>query len=127
MYSIILTDKPGAPENPHVKSWTEDSITLGWEEPRDDGGCEVTGYVVEYRETGKKSWQSGGTTEEHHKVVTGLSKSQSYSLQVAAENEVGRGPFVELAKPATPKSQFGKRCDLQRISTLHHKCIDIKC
>jgi len=39
--------------------------------------------------------------------VIALSAGTQYQFQVAAENDVGLGPFAELAKPVAPRSQFG--------------------
>jgi titin len=110
LFAIVFSDVPSAPTSVHVTALTGDSIALGWELPEDDGGCKVTGYVVEYRgETGKKkSWQPGGRTEERHKMLTGLSEGRAYLIRVAAENEVGRGPFVQLDKPVTPIGKIKK-------------------
>ena len=48
------------------------------------------------------------TTEDLEYSVSGLNEGTAYHLQVAAENEIGTGPFVELSRPAVPKSQYSK-------------------
>lgn len=35
-------------------------------------------------------------------------EGHKYVFRVAAENDVGVGPYVELRQPVTAKSQFGK-------------------
>jgi hypothetical protein len=35
---------------------TENSITLAWSKPRNDGGTPITNYVVEKREKGTDKW-----------------------------------------------------------------------
>jgi len=40
--------------------------------------------------------------------VTNLFEGQNYLFRVAAENQCGRGAFVELTKPVTAKLPFGK-------------------
>ena len=37
-----------------------------------------------------------------------LTEGKAYLFRVAAENEVGQGPFVEIPEPVTAKSAFGK-------------------
>jgi len=41
-----------------VKDITPSSVTLRWSAPHDDGGADVTGYVVEKREASRRMWQS---------------------------------------------------------------------
>lgn len=51
-----LPDVPGKPGTPIVDDVDEDSATLSWNRPLDDGGSKVTGYVVEVREKGNNKW-----------------------------------------------------------------------
>ena len=102
------TDKPSAPENLQVSAMTENSISLRWSEPSDNGGCLISQYVIEKREGNKRTWQRDGAVSDTEFTSIALTAGQSYSFQVAAENEVGVGPFVELPKSVIPKSQFGK-------------------
>jgi len=87
---------------------TESSVSVTWQTPEDDGGCDVTGYVVEVREASKRSWKPAGTTPELSLTTEQLKEGSQYLFQVAAQNEVGTGPFVELAKAAVPKSDYGE-------------------
>jgi len=103
---VVVLDKPSAPEDLAVKSMTDNSISLKWSEPSDNGGCLITGYVIEKREASKRTWQRDGSTTDVEFESVALSPGVGYSFQVAAENEVGVGPFVELTKAATPRSQF---------------------
>jgi len=94
-----------------VSSITENSVSLRWSEPSDNGGCLITQYVVEKREGNKRTWQREGVTSDSEYTSIALTAGQSYSYQVAAENEVGVGPFAELPKSVIPKSQFGEFAD----------------
>ncbi len=40
--------------------------------------------------------------------VQNLVEGKAYLFRVAAENEVGQGPFTETPEPITAKSAFGK-------------------
>lgn len=50
---------PSSLPNPHRIDSTTTTITLGWHEPLDDGGCPITGYAV-FRDEGNE----GTTTVE---------------------------------------------------------------
>ena len=49
---LIAADAPGKTSAPLVEDMDEDSVTLSWGKPRDDGVDEVQGYVVEVLEKG---------------------------------------------------------------------------
>ncbi len=51
-----VIDKPGAPRNLKVTGVTEKTVALKWSEPETDGGCDITGYIVEERETARATW-----------------------------------------------------------------------
>lgn len=110
---IFILDKPGPPNNLKVKEFTESSVTITYEEPDDDGGCEIQKYVIEKREASRSSWGNGMSSEEFEYTATKLVKGKQYYFRVAAVNEVGQGPFTELSEPVTAKSEFGKPVDLQ--------------
>lgn len=114
-------DKPSAPRDLVTSGVTESTVSLTWQTPEDDGGCEVTGYVVEMREASKRSWKPSGTTQELSLTVDQLKEGRKYYFQVAAQNEVGTGPFVELSKAAVPKSDYGK-CYLLFVKAFYVKC-----
>ena len=124
MYLFPLPDKPSAPRDLVTSGVTESSVSLTWQIPEDDGGCEISGYVVEMREASKRSWKASGATPELSFTAEKLKEGRQYLFQVAAVNEVGTGPFVELSKAAVPKSDYGK-CDLRVVVQLkgstHHQ------
>ncbi len=105
---VPLPDKPGPCENFKVTGVTENSVALKWDDPKDDGGCLITQYVVEHREAVKRSWTRDGTSTENEYTAIALTEGTNYIFQVAAENECGVGEFVELSKAIVPKSQFGE-------------------
>lgn len=58
LYLLLdISDKPGAPSTPKCKGTTEDSITLTWSPPKNDGGNPISGYVLEKKEKGDNKWQ----------------------------------------------------------------------
>ena len=93
-----------------VKDVTPSSVTVRWSAPRDDGGADVTSYVVEKREASRRMWQSVATLPPDVTEVEagGLFEGNQYVFRVAAENVVGLGEPVELKDSVTPRSQFGQ-------------------
>ncbi len=88
------------------KEITEDSVTLTWSPPDDNGGSPVTKYVIERREANKRSWNNVTSTSDLELKIPNLREGQAYCFRIAAENEVGRGEYAET-EPITPKSKFG--------------------
>ena len=100
-------DKPGPPEDFKTTEVTENSVGLSWQEPRDNGGSEVTSYTVERRDATKRQWAKVAKTPDLDLIASDLTEGQSYMFRVAAENEMGMGEFVELPRAVVPKSEHG--------------------
>lgn len=49
------TEQPSKPGSPEPVETTDDSITLFWRAPDDDGNNEITEYVLEYKEIKSKT------------------------------------------------------------------------
>ena len=69
-------------------------------------------------------WQPVTTTDDLEYTVTKLKEGQAYSFQVAAKNEVGLGPYAEIAKSVTPKSQHGKAATVHMYVSVACTVID---
>jgi hypothetical protein len=83
------------------------SVTLNWNPPASDGGREADVYTLQTRAVGTRNWL---TLHPHGRctpdtltcgVATNLVNGQPYDFRVAAENEVGRGPWSSVIR-ATP-------------------------
>ena len=87
-----------------VTDVTEDSFTLEWSAPANDGGSRVTGYVIEKRETTSLSWSrvTSCGTRTMTCVVKQVSQKSSYYVRVAARSEEGLGDWLELRDPVRP-------------------------
>jgi len=94
-------------------------VSLTWTEPEDDGGAEVTGYVIKYdghclfifRDTDSDTESGelcvdGNTT--NFQFTHQLNEHMSYQFAVAAVNAVGRGEFSEFTDNVS--IYFGKYC-----------------
>lgn len=104
----LLPDKPGCPVNFHVTDVTDDTVSLAWSTPEDDGGCDIKDYVIEKRESSKRSWQPVARTTELQLSASNLQEGTTYLFRIAATNDVGSSDWVELDKSVTPKSQYSQ-------------------
>lgn len=70
------------------------SAVLSWTPPENDGGSEVTHYVVEKRQIDRKTWATVKTEVPADKVpfkVSGLMPGTEYYFRVLAVNTYGAG------------------------------------
>ncbi|ERL85176.1 hypothetical protein D910_02598 [Dendroctonus ponderosae] len=104
---VIVVDKPGIPKGPlQYTSTTQDSISLSWNPPTDDGGGDITGYIVEISEFGTDLWRPcPGFCPRPSFTARGLTEGKKYVFRVRAENIYGVSEPLE-GKPVVAKSPF---------------------
>lgn len=108
---LSVPDVPTAPQGPlEVTDVTADSVILHWKPPKDDGGIDLTGYIVERRDTKRAVWTKIGSVDgvTLDFKVTGLQEGMEYLFRVSAENEVGISEPLERDSVVVPKSPFGR-------------------
>src|SRR6218665_1681285 len=101
-------DRPQPPEGkPEVTDLSGDSCRLAWQPPTDDGGCPVTSYVIERRETDKKDsrWRRVATSSFTHAVVPRLRENVVYRFRVLAENSVGLSDVSQESDDVSVRQQ----------------------
>lgn len=54
--SVVILDVPSNPLNLTTTDLRKDSVVLRWDTPECNGGSPITGYVIEKKESTKKSW-----------------------------------------------------------------------
>lgn len=54
--SVKVLDSPGPPETVTVSDISAGRVRVSWKPPTDNGGANVTHYVVEKRETSRLTW-----------------------------------------------------------------------
>uniref|UniRef100_A0A182P3R5 Titin n=1 Tax=Anopheles epiroticus TaxID=199890 RepID=A0A182P3R5_9DIPT len=91
-FTLIIKKQPGAPEAPEATLITDDSITLFWKAPNDDGNSKITEYLLEYQEKNQSKWTEVTSIMETSTTVTKLTKNSEYTFRATAINEVGKGP-----------------------------------
>ena len=92
---------PSAPRHLGLSARTT-TITATWSVPLSDGGTDITGYDVQYKETAGTTWtdvtHTGVTTTAE---VTGLTQGTGYDVRVRARNAVGASPWSTVASATT--------------------------
>ena len=103
-------EKPGKPDPPEITSAGKSTVSLSYKAPADDGGAEITNYVVEHREQGLAKWTRAtkDTISKTSYTVTGLTANSVYEFRVAAENKAGVGPASDPSQPVAAKETVCK-------------------
>jgi len=104
-------DPPGKPGTPVVDDVDEDSVTLSWTKPKDDGGDKIKGYVVEVKEKGSDKWtplNAKTPCKDTKFTAQGLDKGKEYEFRVKAKNQAGLGEPSSASNPVVTKPKAGK-------------------
>ncbi|KAM9854877.1 myosin-binding protein C, fast-type-like [Aulostomus maculatus] len=94
--SVRVLDSPGPPTHVTVKDVTENSATVKWDIPDNEGGAAVKNYLVDCRDIHRKGWTR--LTDRCHRLswrVFDLKKGGIYFFRVTGENEYGIGVPAE--------------------------------
>lgn len=105
--SVIVTDKPGAPEGPlEVSDVNKDGCKLKWKRPKDDGGAPIEYFQVEKLDTATGLWSPCTRSTEPQAEVHGLTPGQEYKFRVLAVNAEGESVPLETEKSYVAKNAF---------------------
>lgn len=90
-FTYFLLDKPSQPGEIDIISVTKDCITIHWLRPELDGGKEILGYWIEFRQAGESAWKKCNKERSKDRQFTmgGLMEATEYEFRVFAENETG--------------------------------------
>ena len=106
---ILIQTAPSPPGGPLlVTASGKDYASLAWHSCPDDGGSEITSYIVEKREENKAIWTKVATTRPTNPTYTctGLLDQTNYCFRVSAENEIGVGEPLELEHAVMAKLPY---------------------
>ncbi|NXG11373.1 TITIN protein, partial [Sakesphorus luctuosus] len=100
---VEVFDRPSPPRNLAVSDIKAESCYLTWDAPLDNGGSEITHYIIEKRDASKKKSEAPVTKPSvkglQHNVLR-LVEGVEYQFRVMAENLAGIGPPSEPSDPA---------------------------
>jgi hypothetical protein len=89
-----------------LRSELRTSVVLGWSVPAGNGGGEVTGYDVAYRQLGTSQWYDlrdpVALTATPRATISGVAAGGQYEFRVAARNAAGLGEFAVLSPFTVP-------------------------
>lgn len=104
---VIVVDRPGPPQGPlQYTGTTQESVSLSWNRPVDDGGSDITNYIVEVSDYGTDNWrQTPGYCPRTSYTAKGLTEGKKYVFRVRAENMYGVSEPLE-GKPVIAKSPY---------------------
>jgi hypothetical protein len=106
---ITVLDKPGQCEGPiEVVDSTSTSVSLTWKPPKDNGGVDLSGYVVEKCLVGSDKWERCSTQTQPKATIKALTEGKQYLFRVKAENIYGEGDPLETSKPVLVKPPYGE-------------------
>ena len=101
----VLADPPQlpapAPAGLSAREDGADALSVSWDPPADDY-LPLTGYMVQYRESGDGDWIDVAGDAAHPGVqLDGLSRDTAYQLRVRADNAAGEGAWSRPAEGYT--------------------------
>lgn len=110
IFIFFFSDKPSKPLDLKVTDVHKESVVFSWNPPSNDGGCEITKYIIEKRDSKRTTWLSVDTVEAKKLtlVCEKLTEGVEYFFRVAAENKIGQGEFAEMKDATVPKLPFCK-------------------
>uniref|UniRef100_A0A8C6UY42 Titin n=1 Tax=Neogobius melanostomus TaxID=47308 RepID=A0A8C6UY42_9GOBI len=94
--TVVVLDKPGPPKACKVDAVTSDSISLSWSLPEYDGGCSISHYIVEKRDTNSQEWQVVGGNVARTAFKAGhLTHGAEYQFRIYAVNRYGKSTYLD--------------------------------
>ncbi|XP_029290714.1 titin-like [Cottoperca gobio] len=104
--SVNVFERPGPPSDLSVDEVSADFMSLLWQPPHYAGGCQISNYVVEKRDTGSTTWQTVSATVARTSIkISRLTQGTEYQFRIAAENRYGKSHFVE-SEPVVAQYPF---------------------
>ena len=114
-FQLKVVGKPGICSGPiKFDEITADGITLEWAPPIDDGGAEVSNYIVEKRRTTANNWATVASAIQKTTMrVIRLHDGIEYIFRVSAENKYGIGQYLR-SDPVIAQHPFGEYLTLYK-------------
>ena len=128
----VAATKPGVPGHLNVFPHDAEALDVYWEAPASDGGSDITGYKVQWKESAD-SWDTPADVWEETAsgtiyTITGLADGVEYSVRVLATNSVGDSP-PSVGQIGTPREtnspeMVRPRMDGATLKVLYDEALD---
>ena len=128
----VAATKPGVPGHLNVFPHDAEALDVYWEAPASDGGSDITGYKVQWKESAD-SWDTPADVSEETAsgtiyTITGLADGVEYSVRVLATNGVGDSP-PSVGQIGTPREtnspeMVRPRMDGATLKVLYDEALD---
>ena len=95
---VVVLDKPTSPEGPLIlEEVRADHVKIKWRKPRDNGGQDLQGYIIEKMDEETGRWVPAGEVgpETTSMQIDGLKKGKKYKFRVKAVNKEGESAPLE--------------------------------
>ena len=106
---VVVLDKPSMPQGPLlVEDVHAEHCKLKWKEPKDDGGTDLKGYLIEKQDVDSGRWiplaEVGPNVRDYK--CEGLTKGKKYKFRVKAVNKEGESEPLETLAPILAKNPY---------------------
>ncbi len=107
-----IPEVPMPPAGLRVTHVTLSTASIEWERPLDDGGCPITHYILEKRESGWKNWETLTTLPPSvtECELENMSAAKDYFVRIRAVNKSGTGKPIEINTPIRVKGMTKGMC-----------------
>uniref|UniRef100_A0A914I6Q5 Uncharacterized protein n=1 Tax=Globodera rostochiensis TaxID=31243 RepID=A0A914I6Q5_GLORO len=116
---VVVLDVPRAPNGPlEARDVTNDSATVNWYTPDDDGGSPITHYAVERQEGDGGRWVPCGEMPDTQLRVNRLVEGKAYKFRVKAVNRQGESKPLAMERSVVAKNPWetpGKPQDVKVV------------
>lgn len=117
-FPFKLIDTPGPVQALEASDITMVSCNLSWSPPENDGGSEITHYIVEKREVDRKTWATvNNDVKKTNLKITNLISGTEYYFRVTAVNEYGAGVPKISPKSYLASNPISKCIDADMLGT----------
>lgn len=94
-------DQPGKPGKPDIADYDQQSVTLKWQPPPNDGGAPILKYIIQKKDKFKPDWENAAEIPgdgECSGKVDGLKETGEYQFRIIAVNKAGPSAPSDASK-----------------------------